>query len=312
MKYSKPLRVFISVLLISFLIYKVNPAKVGASLANLSFLIILFILLHYFTTTLMNSLNLYVFLRATQEKFSFKRFLSLNWYALGLGQFLPGKVGEIAIVKMLNNRYQTPMGKTISMYLLDKSLTLFLVAVISVYGIVKIFPILSIWNYFIVGVVIIVILSLIILSNSKTRIWIRTKILRKYENKFKGFSKGFRYIFRRQKFTLILNISFTLTRFIITAFLFKLMFLEYQINVPLITLIVINAISLVALFVPFTFSGIGIKESVVVFLFSILNYDVGIVATIYLLTTSSYLIINGLVVFVNLNKKKHSHTPVPQ
>jgi len=311
MKHSKYLRIFISTLLISFLIYKVNPAKLGASLADLSVFVIALILLHYFTTTLMNSLNLYLFLRACQEKIDFKKFLSLNWYALGLGQFFPGRVGEISIVKMLKTSYQTPMGKTISMYLLDKSLTLFLVAIISIFGIVTMFPILSAWNYFIVGIVMIVILALIILSNNKIRIWIRTKILRKYENKFRGFSKGFKYIFKHQKIFLILIISITLTRFIITAFLFKLMFLEYQLNIPLITLIVINAISLVALFVPFTFSGIGVKESVVVFLFSILSYDVGIVATIYLLTTSLYLIANGIVVFINLNHKKKNPTSIP-
>jgi uncharacterized protein (TIRG00374 family) len=300
----KIFKLIVSVCILAYLIYKIDPSRIGAVLAVTSLFVLILVAVNYFLAAIMNSLNLYVLLRGSGEKISYRRFISLYWYSFSIGQFSPGRLGEASIVKLLKDNVKIDTGKTISIYVLDKIITFTILATISVLGIFFFFPHLAIGSYILIIAVIIVLLGAVLLAQKNIRLFIRKKFLRKYEKYFKGFSKTLRFLIRKKPHVILLNAVLTVLRQIIIIILIRQMFLEYSLNVPVLPLFISNVISQLSILIPVSFSGIGVKESLGVLLIGSLGYDLGVIATIYLLITFFGLIANTIFFFYFFYRKK--------
>ena len=250
----------------------------------------------------MNSLTFFTVIKKRNKKVKFYDFLKMNWFSFSIGQFSPARSGELTISYLLKKKYKIPLAKSFACFLSYKISVLLSLLLFASVALILYFRFLYMWYIFIIIFFVIIFLSILLISNKKIRSFIKKYIFRKYSYLVKGFYNELKSIIKKPKnyiYMILLN-SFKLA---LDAVVIILVLMILGIKVPLLLVMGINSISLMASFIPVSFSGIGIKESVVVLLFSYIGYNATIIATTYIMITAVYLILNFLAFIWFFNTK---------
>ena len=143
------------------------------------------------------------------------------------------------------------------------------------------------------------------MHNYKLRLLIRKYILRKYAPFMKGFYKEFKSLIS-QKILFLTAMLTNAVKLAYTSLVVVIILSMFGIETSFLLVLGINAVTLLTNLIPFSFSGIGIKEATAVFLFYSLGYDPVIISTLYVVITIVYLILNSasLIYFINTNQIK--------
>jgi glycosyltransferase 2 family protein len=292
MKFKSLLKVFISILILGLLIWKIDFNQFLKALSRVSFLIYTITILHYIIALFCFNLNFFLLLKAQGLKMKFSHFFKKSTIAVSIGQFFPGRIGEVYIIKLLKGHLSS--SKVISMYFLDKIISLIMLSLFSLIGIIFVFSYL--FNFMIIMFLAFICLTLLLLLllNKRIRNFLINLFFKKHINWFSDFTNSFKVIIKKPSLIFI-NISITLLRMLLTACVFRYVFLLFGVEIPIFYLMIINALSLIATLIPISMSGIGIKESVVVFLFGSLGYNVSIIIAIYLIVTFNQIIFSLLI-----------------
>ncbi len=246
------------------------------------------------------TLNILIFIRAIGKNVAFSQLLKYYIISWSMGLVVPGKIGEFSIVPLLSKK-NVKIGEGTAISILDKVITVFVLSIVSAFGLIFIFDLPDTPILLLVLIIISVAPVLIIRSEAVRQI-IRKKILRKYEKKFIGFSKVF-FSLIKNKATL-LNTILTGFKWFLSSATLWLFFLSLETHLSLVLVFFVSAITTIVSLVPITISGLGIREGMALYLFGMMGVAESTVASVYFL----FLILNYLIasfVFLTIKMEKN-------
>ena len=205
----------------------------------------------------------------------------LRYYSLGwaLGLFALGKLGELSLIYFLR-KHKITIGEGFAISIIDKGITVFVLGASSIIGFYLFFRegMIYVSLFLLAGFLI----SGFAIMNSSIRKWVRKHILRKYEDKFKGFYKLIIKIMQNKK-VILLNIFLTVIKWCMSFGIMYLLFIALGAKVSYINVFIISSFSVIVSLVPITMSGLGAREAVGIYAYSLINVDPQKAAAAYLL-----------------------------
>ena len=223
-----------------------------------------------------------------------------------LGIITPGRIGEFAKVLYLKNYINLDISKGFSSVLVDRIFDLYLLIIIGLIGV---------WEFEIFGMIssgfnvllILLIFSPLLVLNSKItekvfKVLFNVIVSKKYNGKIlDGFNKFKLSMNQLVNYKLIYSFLLTLISYIIFFLQCYLTSLSLNLPVGYFTITLIMSITNLISFIPVTISGLGTREAMLIFLFSLVELTSEHAITYSLLVFSVFYIggaILGLIAWV--------------
>ena len=277
-KVQLAVELILGVLVISFILSKVNLSEAIAILHKIdTFLLFVSILLYIFTI-LITAYGLKALFDSIAS-LTFMRWLKYYMITFSLGLVLPGRTGEFSIVYFMKKN-NIEIGSTTALVIIDKLITLIIFGLVTLLGL---FTILNSGELYVglIAVLLILFVGCLIFSNLGKKLF--NKILGKYSLNFASFHETSRMLLASHKDKLMINILVTIARPILNGLLIVILFASFDYNVSLFYAIIISSIALIASLVPLTPNGLGIREGVGLLLFSKIGVPFEASISMYLL-----------------------------
>jgi len=137
-KLSIIIKLAISLVFISILIFKVGYEEVISALSNSDGGLVILIFFVTVFTFLLYTVNYYILLRALQIKISLLKVFRASTLSWSLGAMSPGRIGEISLLYSFKKEIPHS-GKIVAIYLVNKVITFALFSIICVFGILYFF-----------------------------------------------------------------------------------------------------------------------------------------------------------------------------
>lgn len=299
--YSNLLRLLAGLLIIILLFYKIGFADILNVLKLIKPFLLLpgffFFILAWFISTL----NLYILLQPQRLKIGVFRLFKYYFISKAVSLIFPGHLGEFSIIFLLKKRGLS-LGDGGAIIFLDKLITV---------AISTLFAIAGFYFFFDINVTLkvtlvlsIIFISLVFLLTKRVRLFIRRFILKKYSNKFNGFSITFFSYFNKHKGLLFFDVLITIIRIFCNIVASFFVFLALGQFISIWILLVVGCMETVITLIPITFNGLGTRQLTGIYILSnLVGIDSSIVAAKYVI----YLIFNygiGLLTFAFLKRLK--------
>ena len=294
------LRAVISILIISILVYKIGFKNIFSKIISIHPLFILLVLFIFLLSLIIGALNLYVLLFPLKKKIPFTKIIHYSILSWSFGLFIPGKIGEFSLIPLLKKE-GIPIGQGTAISIIDKLITLITLSIFSVIGFFIFFDIKTALTLFLILASLTLIL-VFLLTSHKIRNLIKKHILRKISLKFKGFSNLFSYYLKKQKAILCLNFILTFLKWFVTSFTLYILFLTYNQNISWMIIFLVNSMLTIISLIPISISGLGVRESAAVVIYSFLNIDSTIVMSTHLIPVIISYSIATLIIFLSLKE----------
>jgi uncharacterized protein (TIRG00374 family) len=294
----KVIRIIIGVLILGLLLYSVDISKIYENLIKLSIFSLILFILTYFVAWFFTALTTKIIISPLGFKINFFKLFRIRAISWCIGQLLPGRIGEFSLVYLLKKQnISTGVGGVI--FVLDNIITLVILFLISIIGFFTFFTVQQSLQLIAIVCILFIIGSFFIFSKMGRKL-ITKHILRKYSFIFEGFSKNLFSFFSKHYKYLILNLFVTLIKWVCISFIFYLLIILFGGSVPFHYVFLINSMTTIISLIPITLSGLGLRETSAVYLYSLVNVDGGIILTIQLI----YLFINYIFAFFALTLYK--------
>jgi len=283
------LRFVLGICILSILLYKIGIEPIFATVGQMNLYFLPIIALLYFVNLFFGSLNITILMSHMKTRPKLHEVYSYYMLSWAVGLFIPGRVGEVSLVYLLKKK-KIPLGEGFLIFVLDKFISVFFLSIISAIGFFLFFDLgTAVWLLSLV--VSILVVGGLLMFSAFGRKGIKKYVLRKYAKKFKGFSTLLRFFFKKKFHLILLNFVNTGFRWSISAVIYFFAFMSFGKSIPLWIILLITCITSVMSFVPITISGLGIRESVGVYLYSqeytsqIIGYTLepSLIVSVYLL-----------------------------
>ena len=290
----KPVLLIRGIISASFLILiavNIELGKIMISLRSFSLPLILLFFIPFLLTTILNTFSLDILLRSLHYKIPFKTLLRIKFASRSMGLFFPSQVGELSLLPLLKTKH-IPFGASLAVFLTDKFISLLILMVFALYGTLSFFTQNIFWN----GVLIfVVVLGGMIgcIQSTLIRSLVRKYLLRKYSTLFSGFY-DYMKLLGKNGGALSMDVALTLTWIFSTSVIIDGIFKHFQYTVPLLTIIAIQAIGRLSVLLPISISGIGVRESITIFLYTLYGVDPSLSGAIFLLFLFVSYILGGI------------------
>lgn len=283
----------IGILIIVFLLSKLNFSEIVSILSRANYLFLLFAILIYIFTFILIAYGLKALFDSI-EPIRFKAWLKYYLITFSFGLILPGQAGTFSLIYFLK-RDKFSIGSTTALVIIDKLITLLVFGIISIFGL---FSFINTTGIYLGILIMCLFLFLGLFIFSKTGRNILKRMLGKYSVKFANFSSTFKNLVMYNKSQLLINLLITFLRLFFTGLLIVIIFKSLSYDVPLIYTIIISSMTLIVSLIPLTPNGLGIRESAGLLLFNrlgipfeatlamyliilLMNYSCGIIGIIY-------------------------------
>ena len=280
MKLTTILRAFISTIIIIILFYKIGMEKIIGTFLTINFLYLIPIIIILFLTIIISAYNLYMFI-IKFKKIKFKKILVYQFLGWALGLISIGKLSDLAMVYFLK-REKLNTGKMSAIVFLNMLITLILETTIALIAACLYFGTREISQ--ILALILIGMLILIFLLSEQGRDIINKFVLRKYAKNFNGFNRTLKILIKNKR-GIIKNFIFTLLKTVLGGLTIVILFKSINVNISIITTILFSSIITIISLLPITINGLGIKESVGAYLYSMMGISAEATITIYILYT---------------------------
>jgi uncharacterized protein (TIRG00374 family) len=288
------MKVALGIVLLVLLYYKVGFSKILKVIGNINPLYILPALAITCATYYVATVNIQLFTKTLHCRISFGKLLKYCLVSWSLGLLAPGKLGEFSLAFFLRKEKMT-LGEGFAIALLDKLITAFTLAVISVVGLIWVFSLPS--TALVVIMATLVMVALVMTARiERVRRFVRTRILRRYEKDFRGFSKTLFYLMKNR--ATWYNTILTTLKWALSATAIWYFFLAMNLNVGVATIFFINSIATVVSLIPVTMNGLGIREGTAIYLYSLVKVDPAVAASVYVLATAINYLVGALTLFL--------------
>jgi hypothetical protein len=233
---------------------------------------------------ILEACNFHILLKGIGKKISILKLTKYLFYTWAVGAFTPGKTGQFAMILFLNKE-KISRGESFMITILDKSLTILVLVVFSLFGLYKFFQ--GIQQLIVYSMIILALISMgLLMFNERIKKHLREKVFRRYSRYFKGFSKSLNYLVKTKKKIIFLNMIITSIKWILSISIIYLTFLSFNYKVEFwITIVIVSVSNLIAL-IPISLAGLGLKETSGAYLFSKIGYSFSIAATSMLIFTA--------------------------
>ena len=296
------LRFVLALAILIILIHKVGSEKILDTMSSANLIYPIFIIPIWIVILLLGTYNLLIFLRALKLKIHFSKLFRYYLLSWSTGLFLPGKVGELIILKFFKNE-QINYGQSSAIYFTDKIVTGFVLLLFSSMGLFLLLGSSYLTFYGVLFLALAFIVFVSIIASKKTRNLVKKYILRKYSHLFEGFSKILISLFKDNKEVIFINLIITIIKASISAVAISLLFLSFNQPVNFFYIIIIDSLITIISFIPISFNGLGLKESSAVILYSLVGINPVITASSYILgTVLTYLM--GFIIFIIIKMEK--------
>jgi uncharacterized protein (TIRG00374 family) len=291
------IEIIICIGIIAYLISKLDLPKLIEILKSVDYIWIIFTAVIFLFYIIANAYSLKI-LFDSKKRIPMLEWLKIYFIGMSLGLVLPGRAGDLSIIYFTKEK-GFEYGESTAFTLTDKLITLIVYLIIASIGV---FTILKSSELYI-GLIIALLLilgGLFCITPFGRRII--TKIIGKYSEKFRGFYNTFKFLAKSHKDKIFVNLLITLTRPVTNGIIMTLVLYSMNIQVPFFYLILINAMGLIVSLIPITPNGIGVREGIGAYMFSLIgvslenslsmyliliaiNYSFGIIGATYYLTT---------------------------
>ncbi|HLC72626.1 MAG TPA: lysylphosphatidylglycerol synthase transmembrane domain-containing protein [Candidatus Nanoarchaeia archaeon] len=281
------LKLFLTVAILTALIINIGLKNLLLSLQTIHYSWFAAVAALIFIELLVGAFNVYILIRyGLRHSISFAALFDAYLTSWGIGLLTPGKVGDVGFAYFLE-REGLPFGKGTAVLLLDSFTTILVLAVASGTGL---------WYFFgfqdvllLLIVVGIVFLSLLLLLSFQVRALL-IRILGKWAIYFRGFSKSASVLLRERPQILVFNFGITIVKWFLIFLNFYFGFKALGHVVPYFVILLVAPLARLVSMIPLTINGLGIRESVAVYLFDQFAIPSGVVLSTYF----SMLILNYL------------------
>lgn len=274
------------VLLLVFLFFRyVDIHDFLFALSNADFFLLFLSFALGFFALVIAAVNIWLFLKALDisiKPVSLFRYVTFSW---ALGSVAPGRLGEFGLSYILKHKEGLSYGPSLSVSILDKVVTVFVLLSLSFFGFYRFFGVgyfLVVAVFFIVGIAI----SLFLLLNERFRLFLKDKVLKARASQFSDFSRSLRTLLFRRKLFLLLNVFVTYIKWIYSFFLIHLIVLSLGIDISFFTVAVIFSFLTLVSILPISISGLGLSEVSGTALLYSLGVDPSVGVGVFLLNTA--------------------------
>ncbi len=288
------IKLIVGISLIFLLFFKVGIKNIALSLAHINPIYLIPVILIHFISFILTALNFYVLLVPINKKVKFYKVMVSSLIAWTGGMLAPGKLGEFSIVYLLK-KDGVEYGEGLAISIIDKLVTFFTLTVISSFALFIFFSVEQAIRVIIICTLIFICIMIIVFAPFSRKL-VRKYILRKYEKNFTGFAKTAKIYIKKGWWAVLVNMIFTIIKWVTIAFVMKLIFMSFGLIIPWwIVLLITSATTLISL-IPVSISGLGIRESSATFLYSMISIQPVTVVSAY---TVMMLINYAIVVWVS-------------
>mgnify|MGYP001575123770 CR=1 FL=1 len=280
-KLSFIIRFGLSILILFLLFRKVGFYDVISNIMSVSVLFIILILIMFIISLILGAININLLLSPMSKKTSFYKILYYSILSWSVGLFIPGKVGELLLIPLLKKEGIT-IGQGSAIFIIDKLITLMTLSIFSLIGIFIFFDVFTFFKLAAIILLIVVIFIFFIFLKIGREI-VKKYFLRKFSENFNGFFRLISLYFKKEKLILSLNTILTFLKWFITSLITYFLFIAYYQHVPLVYIFLINSILVMISLIPISLSGLGVRESAAVFLYSKLNIEPSITLSVFVI-----------------------------
>lgn len=280
LKFTKfTIKLLISFCLLAFLFYYVGFSNIISTFAKVKLFYVFIAYCLFIFSLIVSNLNLFILLNIIGKiKFIvlFKHYIR----AWAIGIFSPGRLGELVLVAYLK-KYDFKYGETVCIYVIDRAFSFFALMFFTIPAFFLFFNFSYIW--FLVLLCFCFFIFLAFIFSSFGRSFIKS-ILGRYATNFSGFFQTFKIFLHYNKGFLILIFLISMFKVMITGFIIFILFLAFNAQISLFMVIVISAVVMILSLVPISINGLGVKESLAVYLFSFTFVSTEVIFGVYLIS----------------------------
>lgn len=282
------LKLSIGIVILFVLFYKIGFLEICKTIIKVNIYYLILVVLLYIFPFIIATLNIKILLDPIKVV-NFWRLFKYYMLSWSIGLFVPGKIGEFSLIYFLK-KADISVGQGTAVSIIDKIITAITLSFLTVLTFFIFFTAAETIRLILILFVIFMILLFFMVTKIGREI-IKKYILRKYAEKFKGFSKTFFYYLKNKKIILFINFILTFVKWILNSVIIAILFLAFDINVNFFYIILITATTTIVSLIPITISGLGVKESVAVFLFNQISVPAEVVVSVFLIfTILSYIV----------------------
>ena len=288
------LKLIVSLILIFLLLYKIKLQRIYETLLSMNFLYIPVVVFITLITIFLGSINIYILIKGLNSSIKFKQVFHNYNISWGLTLFAPSKTGELSLIYLLKKE-GINVGTSSAIFFLDKVITLFVIIIIAVIALLFLSPLDSLY-VLLSSLIIIALLFITLLSKNLLK-----KIApKRFRNTIDKFYSSFKEI-RTRKDLIALNAFITFLRSLLSFISIYILFIAFDIKINLVYIIIFNSLLTLASLIPFTLSGLGVREVSAIYLFSTININPVITANVYLINiVKKYFLALFLIIFSRL------------
>jgi len=237
-----------------------------------------------------------------QQKINYSPVQSFMIYmsSLYIGFITPGRFGEFVKTLYLKADKGISLSKGFSSVLVDRLFDLYLLIILGFIGIWQFDVLGKLSNIFIIFSIIVIVSPLIMLNKKLMEKLISLlynfavvkKIKSKIEESFESFYNGLHTLISRK-----LLVSGLLTCLGYLMFFIQCYLIVMAMGLPInfITITLFMAISNLISFIPFSISGLGIREAILIFLFSLIGLEPELAVSYAFLVFITFFVAGGLI-----------------
>jgi len=306
-KYLKQiLKIAVSILLISILFYKVGFKEVYKNLLTINPFYLILMIIVFLMSFLIASISIKVLLLPLKaRRLGLKKLVWYNMLTYAISRFIPGRVGDLSMVYFLKKE-DMAVGRASAIVLMDRIIMFFVHFTLACFGFFIFFSTKIAIRLTCISILIFIVLISFIIWK-KGRGIVKKYILRKHSNMFAGFYRTFSSYFKYYKHLLLINIILALVKVFSFGLMIYLAFfaINQQITVSILTIMIISSITNILSLIPITISGLGVRETSAVFMFSELGVLPEFTMSAYLILLFIRYISSGILLLAWTWAKKH-------
>ena len=296
MRIKTLLKLSIGIILLIVLIHYAGLNNIFEKLSQFNLLKASLILLILPLVLILSATNIWLLVKAINFKIKFKNMFFYSIISWAYGLFSPLKIGEFALVYYMKKE-DVSLGQGLVISLIDRFITMFFLFIIACISVIKFFNGEYLKELLIFFSIVLIIGSILVLSN-KGKNLMKKYILRKHSKKLKGFSKTLFYLLKEKKRYLLLNFLITAIKWTLTGLMIFILFYALGINLSFIYIFLITGSVKILSFLPISINGLGVDESISIFLYSLFNVPAASVLIVYLFSrVINYFLASLLIIF---------------
>lgn len=274
------IKFFVGIGILSFLFYSIGIKEI---LATISTVHPVFILVVFFAIGWEHLFNGLIYKTIVKDyEISWKQYSLMSIKAWSLSIFTPGRIGDLSTIYYMN-QLGIPLGKGTAFFFINRIIIFLSLLIAATGGSVLLGVKFLGAGFFLVPILFLLVFALLMFFNNFRR-YLNRLLPDRVQGKFIGFSSTMKRIVRERPIRFLWIIWMQLFKLCVTNGFTTLMFLSLGQYVKWWHVIIIFSIAQMISLIPVSINGIGLKESVLVYLFGIYSgIDGAVVITVALL-----------------------------